>query len=144
MLAFRPVGAGGVPYASEVAMVRIDADIAGIDPFLDEGDPFMDAFSALFVIVPIFFVGFVALIIVLIIVNARRLKRKGIDPLASNAEIMADAMRSSAAQRPSVQPAAGPAQTLEARLAEIEQLHAAGKITAAERDAARASVLGTL
>ncbi|WP_454851907.1 hypothetical protein [Promicromonospora soli] len=125
-------------------MVRFDADIAGIDPFLDEGDPFMSAFNALFVIVPIFFIGFVALVIVLIVVNARRLKRKGINPLATNAEIMADAMRSSAAQRPVTQPAAGPAQTLEARLAEIEQLHAAGKISAAERDAARARVLGTL
>jgi hypothetical protein len=57
---------------------------------------------------------------------------------------VADAVRGSAAQRSAAQPVARPAQTLEARLAEIEQLHAAGKITSAERDAARASVLGTL
>jgi hypothetical protein len=125
-------------------MVRIDADIAGIDPFLDEGDSFMSAFNALLVIVPILFVIFVVLMGVLAIVNARRLRSKGISPLATNAEIMADAVRSSAAQRPGQQPAAGPAQTLEARLEQIDQLHAAGKITAAERDAARASVLGTL
>lgn len=125
-------------------MVRIDARI---DAFVGEDDPSMfafDAFSALFVIVPIIFVGIVVLMIVLAVVNARRLKSKGINPLASNAEIMADAVRSSAAQQPSAQPAAAPAQTLEARLEEIEQLHAAGKITAAERDAARAKVLGTL
>jgi cell shape-determining protein MreC len=125
-------------------MVRIDAQHAGIEPFLDESDPFMSAFSALFVIVPIIFVGIVILIIVLAVVNARRLRSKGISPLATEAEIVADAVRGSAAPRSSAQPAARPAQTLEARLAEIEQLHATGKITSAERDAARASVLGTL
>jgi cell shape-determining protein MreC len=125
-------------------MVRIDVQGASIEPFLDESDPFMSAFSALFVIVPIIFVGIVILIIVLAVVNARRLRNKGISPLATEAEIVADAVRGSAAQRSSTQPAAHPAQTLEARLAEIEQLHATGKITSAERDAARASVLGTL
>lgn len=122
-------------------MVRIGA---GIDVFLEEEDSFMSAFNALFVIVPILFVVFVVLMVVLAIVNARRLKSKGISPLATNAEIMADAVRSSAAQRPGAQPAAGTAQTLAARLEQIDQLHAAGKITAAERDAARATVLGTL
>jgi hypothetical protein len=124
-------------------MVRIDVQGAGIEPFLD-GDPFMSAFGAVFVIVPIIFVGIVVLIIVLAVVNARRLRSKGISPLATEAEIVADAVRGSAAQRSGVQPAARPAQTLEGRLAEIEHLHAAGKITTAERDAARASVLGTL
>lgn len=124
-------------------MVRIDVQHAGIEPFLD-GDPFMSAFGALFVIIPIIFVGIVVLIIVLAVVNARRLRSKGISPLATEAEIVADAVRGSAAQRSGTQPAARPAQTLEARLAEIEQLHAAGKITTAERDTARASVLGTL
>jgi preprotein translocase subunit SecG len=144
MLAFGPVGASLVPQFSEVVMVRIDA---GIDAFFGEDDPFMsafNAFNALFVIVPILFVGFVVLMIVLAVVNARRLKSKGISPLATNAEIMADAVRSSAAQQLGAQPAAAPAQTLEARLEEIEHLHAAGRITAAERDAARAAVLGTL
>jgi hypothetical protein len=122
-------------------VVRIDAETAGIDLFLGEEDAFMSVFSALFAIVPILFVGIVILMIVLAVVNARRLRRKGISPLATNAEIMADAVRSSAAQQPGAQPAAG---TLEARLAEIEQLQAAGKITEAERDAARAAVLGTL
>jgi hypothetical protein len=125
----------------------VGMDVAGIDSFIGEDDPSMfafDAFSALFVIVPIIFVGIVVLMIVLAVVNARRLKSKGINPLASNAEIMADAVRSSAAQRTGAQPAAAPVQTLEARLEEIEQLHAAGKITPAERDAARAKVLGTL
>lgn len=125
-------------------MVRIDADSVGIEPFLDEGDPFMSAFGALFVIVPIIFVGVVILIIVLAVVNAQRLRSKGISPLATEAEIVADAVRGSAAHRPGTQPAARPAQTIEARLAEIEQLRATGKITSAERDAARASVLGTL
>lgn len=125
-------------------MVRISADTAGIELFVDEGDPFMSAFNALFVIVPIIIVGVVVLMIVLAVVNARRLRSKGINPLASEAEIMADAVRSSAAQRSGAQAAAGRTQSLEARLDEIEQLHAAGKITAAERDAARASVLGTL
>lgn len=125
-------------------MVRIDAQHAGIEPFLDDGNSFMSVFSALFIIVPIVFVGFVILIIVLAVLNARRLRSKGINPLSTEAEIVADAVRGAAAQRSGAQPAARPAQTLEARLAEIEQLHATGKITSAERDAARASVLGTL
>ena len=125
-------------------MVRIDAQPVGIDSFLDEGDSFMSLFNALFIIVPIIFVGIVVLMIVLAVLNARRLRNKGISPLATEAEIVADAVRGSAAQRSDAQPAARPAQTLEARLAEIEQLHATGKITSAERDAARASVLGTL
>jgi hypothetical protein len=135
-------------------MVRIDAYSPGIDALLDEsdsvsGDPFggglfWSGFDALFTIVPILFVCFVVLMVILTVVNARRLKRKGINPLATDAEIMADAMRGSSAQRPGAQPAVATAKTLEARLEEIEHLHAAGKITAAERDAARASVLGTL
>ena len=125
-------------------MVRIDAQPPGIEPFLDEGGSFASVFNALFIIVPIIFVGIVILIIVLAVLNARRLRNKGISPLATEAEIVADAVRGSAAQRSSTQPVARPAQTLEARLAEIEQLHATGKITSAERDAARASVLGTL
>ncbi|WP_369371749.1 hypothetical protein AB1046_00095 [Promicromonospora sp. Populi] len=125
-------------------MVRIDAQRTGIEPFLDEGDSFMSVFNALFIIVPILFIGVVVLIIVLVVVNSRRLRNKGISPLATEAEIVADAVRGSAAQRSGAQPAASSAQTIEARLAEIEQLHAAGKITTAERDAARASVLGTL
>jgi hypothetical protein len=126
-------------------MFRIDADAAGIDAFL-EGDSFTSAFNALFIIVPVLIVGTIVLMIVLAVVNARRLRSKGINPLATEAEIVADAVRSSAAQRSGAQPAraTGRTQSLEARLAEIEQLHAAGKITGAERDAARASVLGTL
>jgi cell shape-determining protein MreC len=125
-------------------MVRIDVQGAGIEPFLDEGDTFTTVFNALFIIIPIIIVGMIVLMIVLAVLNARRLRSKGINPLSTEAEIVADAVRSSAAQRSAAQPAARPAQTLEARLAEIEQLHAAGKITSAERDAARASVLGTL
>ncbi|MFD6139337.1 hypothetical protein [Promicromonospora sp. NPDC060271] len=125
-------------------MVRIDAQAVGIEPFLDEGDSFMSVFNALFIIIPIIFVGMIVLMIVLAVLNARRLRSKGISPLATEAEIVADAVRGSTAQRPGAQPAARPAQTLEARLAEIEQLHATGKITTAERDAARVSVLGTL
>jgi hypothetical protein len=139
---------------SEVVLIRIDAYGPGIDAFLDEGDsagsdPFeggllWSGFDALFIIVPILIVGGFVLMVILAVVNARRLKRKGINPLATEAEIMADAMRGPSAQRPGAQPAVATAKTLEARLEELENLHAAGKITAAERDAARASVLGTL
>jgi hypothetical protein len=125
-------------------MVQIDTLPPGIDLFHEQSDPFMSAFNALFIIIPIIIVGMIILMIVLAVLNARRLRSKGINPLATEAEIVADAVRSSAAQRPTAQPAARPAQSLEARLAEIEQLHATGKITSAERDAARASVLGTL
>jgi hypothetical protein len=125
-------------------MVPIDADVAGIDAFLDEGDAFGSAFAAVFVIVPILFVGVVVLMIVLAVVNARRLRSKGISPLATDAEIMADAVRSSSARQAGEQTAEGAARTLEARLDEIERLQATGKITAAERDSARATLLRSL
>lgn len=141
-------------------MVRID--VPGMDVTFDEGDfgtfdeggfgtgdsfggdPFMAGFGALFAIVPILIVGVIILMIVLAVVNARRLRSKGISPLATDGEIMADAVRGSSAGRPGAPSSASPAQTPEARLEQIEQLHAAGKITAAERDTARANVLGTL
>lgn len=145
-------------------MVRIDADIPEIEVLLDEGgsfsgdsfggdsfsgdsfggDSFGAGFDALFTIVPAVFVGMVVLVIVLAVVNARRLRNKGISPLATDAEIMADAVRDSSARRPGARPTTAGAQTPEERLEQIEQLHAAGKITAAERDTARAAVLGTL
>jgi cytochrome c-type biogenesis protein CcmH/NrfG len=94
--------------------------------------------------VPILFVGVVVLMIVLAVVNARRLRSKGISPLATDAEIMADAVRSSSARQAGEQTAEGAARTLEARLDEIERLQATGKITAAERDSARATLLRSL
>lgn len=154
MLAFGPVGAGLVPHPSEVVMVRFDADVPGIDVFLDEGspvggdplwgDPFTSVFGAMFVIVPVIIIGGIVLVVVLAVVNARRLQKKGINPLATEAEIVADAVRGSSAQRLAAQPAQTATQTVEARLAEIDRLHAAGTITAAERDAARAGVLRTI
>jgi hypothetical protein len=125
-------------------MVRIDAGAAGVGLFVGEEDAFRSAINALSVIVPILFVGFVVLMCILAVVKARRLRREGISRLATNAEIVGDDVLSPAAQRPGMQPAAGTTQTLEARLAEIERLHGAGTITTAERDAARATVLGSL
>lgn len=81
------------------------------------------------------------------VLNFLRLRKKGISPLASEAEVIADAVRSSSVGTPGAQPAQGAAQptwTPEARLEEIERLYAAGTITAAERDTARAAVLGSL
>lgn len=133
-------------------MVRIDADVSGIDDFLDDGggagvDSFGPGYDAAFTIVPVLVVGGFVLVIVLVVVNFLRLRKKGISPLASEAEVMADAVRSASVRTSGAQPAqstAPPAKTPEARLEEIERLYTAGTITAAERDTARAAVLGSL
>jgi hypothetical protein len=89
--------------------------------------------------------GFIAVVAIVVLLgavlvtvsmvrNARNLKRRGHDPLTTPSDAYLRLMQSGAlqAERP-----------MEERLAEIDRLQANGTISAAERDAARARVLGS-
>ncbi|MET4064974.1 competence protein ComGC [Frigoribacterium sp. PvP120] len=74
----------------------------------------------------------VVAMVVLIVVKVVSARRRGINPLTFDAELAAKLRDSSVLQ---------PEKSVEARLAEIDDLHARGVITDAERESARASVL---
>jgi hypothetical protein len=65
-------------------------------------------------------------------------RKSGIDPIAGDIQVMGK-VANAAALAPEQ-----PARSLQERLAEVDALHAAGTISDAERDAARARILGTV
>ncbi|MBL0888567.1 hypothetical protein [Myceligenerans indicum] len=91
----------------------------------------------------------VVTVVVLVVVNAARLRRKGIDPLASEAEIVADALRatpsgtgpSGTGQGAGATAPSPPSRSIADRLAQVDRLHAEGGITDAEREAQRTRIL---
>ncbi|HVQ87533.1 MAG TPA: SHOCT domain-containing protein [Actinomycetes bacterium] len=89
------------------------------------------------VFVAVFAVLFVA-VVVFIVVSATRsraaLKAGGLDPLAAEAQLAVQAAHSGLL---------APAQSLEQRLAELDDLQARGVITADEQQAARAQLLAS-
>ncbi len=118
-------------------------DTGGFDMFSGVGTA-MGVFIAL---VFVLFVGVVVLMIVVSVRRARKFKEAGIDPLDPGADIAIRAMRHSGLvgpRPPAAAQASTPPPSLTERLAELDALHRAGTITAAERDAARATLLGTL
>lgn len=70
--------------------------------------------------------------VVLLVVKVVAARKRGINPLTFDAELAAKLRDSSVLQ---------PEKSVEARLAELDDLHGRGVITDAERDAARATVL---
>src|ERR1700712_1009498 len=78
----------------------------------------------------LFFVAVVALIVTTAVRSRKVLRDSGLDPLAAGAQIAARLARG---------PLATPAQSLEQRLSEVDDLHRRGMITAAEHDAVRAA-----
>jgi len=118
------------------------------DVFLDDGSfgtsggfsmvPGFGAFIVIFVVVAI--VG-----VAMALRRAKRLHDAGIDPLDPETDLQVRWARSrAAAPHAAPTPAPTPAPTLAERLAEVDRLHADGAITAAERDEARARILGSL
>lgn len=77
--------------------------------------------------------GFVA-VVVLIMRNARKVSRAGLDPTTLQADLAMRVLGSDML---------APAQGLEARLSELDALRARGVISAEEHAAARAEVLGS-
>ena len=94
-----------------------------------------DAFSVIFgVVVVIIVLGF-GFVIFSIIRNAQKATELGHDPITMQTELAAKAIDSQAL---------APARTVEQRLAEVDDLLAAGTISTDEHAAARARILGTL
>lgn len=96
-------------------------------------------FGVLATVIPLLVLAVFVAVVVLIVVSAvkryRAAKAAGIDPFAGDIQVMG-ALAHSAALAPD-RPVAD-------RLAEIERLHQQRQISDAERDAARARILGTL
>lgn len=89
-------------------------------------------FAIFFGIVVLFIIAVAVVMVVMISRNAAKARELGHDPLTMQTELAARAMDSELlAPRPS----------LEARLAELDDLHARGVITADEHAKARAEVL---
>jgi hypothetical protein len=106
-------------------------------------------FDALWALFPFLFVGVVVVGVVMSVRRAKKLNDAGIDPLDPETDIAIRFARSRAmapppAAAPSSAAPAAPAATLTEWLAELDALHRAGTISGAERDAARAKLLGTL
>lgn len=90
------------------------------------------------VMLTVFAVFFLAVVVLIVVATTRRYraaKAAGLDPFAGDIQVMG-AVAHSKALAPDV--------PVEERLAEIERLYSARAISAAERDAARARILGTL
>ncbi|MCV2395462.1 SHOCT domain-containing protein [Actinotalea sp. M2MS4P-6] len=106
----------------------------GVDPLAPTG---MDAmFTAVPVIIGI---GFVV-VIVLAIRRGARYVQHGIDPTVADVDLQAKLLKSDLLA-PERAPASAPEHTVTERLAELDQLFAAGTISADEHAAARARVL---
>ncbi len=119
--------------------LMFDEDPGGIDLFQPTG------FDAVFGVVIVLIVAVLVIGVALTLRRAKRFKDAGIDPIDPQADIAIRLARSrSLAPPPPEPPAAAPVPSLSARLAELDALHHAGTITAVERDAARAKLLGTL
>ncbi|SMH39356.1 hypothetical protein SAMN06295885_1632 [Rathayibacter oskolensis] len=83
--------------------------------------------------VPLFVVAVIVLAIVLVVVNVRRAKKLGVNPLTLQTDVAARFVKDGV----------GGDRPLADRLAELEGLRAAGTITEAEYTAARSAALGS-
>jgi len=109
----------------------MDADLDG---GVDSGDPglfgFPVAFAVVFTLVAVLVLAVFVLGAVSAVRNARALRRAGVDPLAVESTVLLRLMR----QQPG-------GQTLEQRLAELDDLHRRSVISPAEHASARARLL---
>ena len=93
------------------------------------------AFGTLFVAAGVVIAVVFVLVIVLLVRNANAYRRQGFDPTTVDADLAARVMRSQVL---------APQESLEDRLAELDRLAAAGRISPEEHQAARARLLGSL
>ena len=99
---------------------------------MDDGFPDDSTFDAMFTIFPILFVIVLVGGIALTVMNWKKAADAGVNPLTMETEAMTTLINSKAL---------APEKTTEARLADLDALHAKGTISAAELAAARAEVL---
>jgi hypothetical protein len=105
-----------------------------IDPSLnDTGFPALVGIG--FAVFAVFFVVVLALIVVSAVKRYRAAKAAGLDPFAADVQVMGKVHDSALL---------APERSIQERLAEVDELARSGSISAAERDAARARILGTL
>jgi hypothetical protein len=110
-------------------------------PF-DPGSPVIDHGSQVFAgvglvlgLFALFFIAVIGFMIFAVTRRYRAAKNAGLDPFAGDIQVMGK-VANSAVLAPQI--------TVEQRLAEVDGLLAAGTITAAEHQAARARILATL
>jgi hypothetical protein len=109
-------------------------DPSQVDPILnDTGFPAIIGVG--FAVFVIFFLGILVLIVVSSVKRYRAAKAAGLDPFAADVQVMGRVHDSALL---------APERSTQERLAEIDELARSGSITAAERDAARARILGSL
>ncbi len=99
---------------------------------LPEPETFGPTFTGLFAIVGILILAGTAAVIVLIVMNLRKVRQAGHDPLTMNADLSVRALDSALL---------APEKTTEARLAELDDLLQRGVITSEEHGEARMRVL---
>ncbi|WP_091771298.1 hypothetical protein [Blastococcus aurantiacus] len=100
-----------------------------MDPGFGDFPPF---FLVAFGVVALFIAGVFAMVVVGAVRSRRVLRDSGLDPLAAHAQIAA---------RLADGPLGASRRSLEQRLAELDDLHRRGVITAAEHGAARSAAL---
>ena len=99
---------------------------------LPEMESVAPTFTALFAIVVILILAGMATVIILIVRNVRKVRRAGHDPLTLNADLSVRALDSALL---------APEKSIEARLAELDDLLKRGVISAEEHGRARMRVL---
>lgn len=88
-----------------------------------------------FAVFAVFFLVVLVLIVVSAVKRYRAAKQAGLDPFAADVQVMGRVHDSALL---------APERSVEERLAEVDQLARTGSISEAERDAARARILGSL
>ena len=100
-------------------------------------------FGVLFALAALFIAAVFVVILVAIFRNARTLRSAGVDPMTVQSQLAVRYLAGPSAV-PSSPSAQGAGRALEQRLAELDDLHGRGLITAEEKAAARTQLLGTL
>ena len=100
-------------------------------------DAFDATFSAASVIIPLLIVGGIAFSIVVAVRKAAVLRKAGLSPMTAEAQLLAQAHQSRL-----LAPERAPGRSAESRLAEAQELHDRGLITADELGEIRQRVLG--
>jgi len=130
------------PQLDDLNDMYVDIDGTGAPGMFDV------AFSVVPVLVGLFFLLFVATVVFMVVVTVRKSRRyreAGIDPLTADVDRDIRMLRALENRRAQPVPPTPPGSaSLEQRLDDIEGLYRSGKITSAERDAARARLLGSL
>lgn len=125
---------------SEHYALAMDIDTPYLpDPFEAPGTTAGAGFEGMFGLFIVIFVIIAAVSLFIWLRNVNKVVQSGNDPTTFETDLAIKAMNSQALAPAA---AAAPAKSMAERLAELDELHASGSITADELAAARAKVLG--